>query len=111
MKKSTSPFSLLVCGLCAAVLLSQCAKPQTIYNARGKPVATALRTPSAYVTTQYVGDATVVTRRLITRALTNADCGRVYEEVTVSSPRGVSVQERVIVRALPRLELENRTKS
>ena len=96
--------------LCSALLLTQCAKPQTIYNQRGVPVATALSTPSGYVTRQQLGDTTVLTRRLITHALTNADCGKVYEEVTVVSPSGTSVQQRVIVRALPRLELENITK-
>ena len=106
----TSPAWFIAASVCATVALSQCAKPQTVYDQKGKPIATALSTPTGYVTTQYVGDSTVVTRRLITRALTNADCGKVYEEVTLVSPRGTSVQERVIVHALPRLELENRTR-
>ncbi|MCB1277517.1 MAG: hypothetical protein KDL09_13130 [Prosthecobacter sp.] len=90
--------------------LTQCAKPQTIYNKSGVPVATALSTPTGNVTRQQLGDTTVMTRRLINRPLTNADCGKVYEEVTVVSPRGTSVQQRIIIRALPRLELENVTK-
>ena len=52
-----------------------------------------------------------MTRKLINRPLTNKDVGRVLEEVTVVSPSGTSVQERVIVRALPRLETKNLTKS
>jgi len=63
------------------------------------------------VTTQQLGDTTVLTRTLIRHPLTNADIGKTYQEITVVSPRGTSVQERVIVRALPRLETTNRTKS
>lgn len=104
-------FDAMFLGLCASSLLTQCvSKPQTIYNQKGQPVATAVATPTAYVTRQQLGDSTVLTRRLINRALTNADCGKVYEEVTVVSPRGTSVQHRIIVRALPHLELRNVSK-
>jgi hypothetical protein len=109
MKKSHVPI-LATLGLCASGLLTQCTKPQTLYNKKGQPVATALSTPQGYVTSQQLGDSTIITRRLINRALTNADCGKVYEEVTLVSPRGTSVQQRIIVRALPRLELRNVTK-
>lgn len=94
----------------SALLLTQCAKPQTVYNKQGVPVATALSTPTGYVTSQKFGNSTVVTRRLINHPLTNADCGKVYEEVTVVSPAGTSVQQRIIVRALPRLQIKNVTK-
>ena len=67
--------------------------------------------PQGSVTTQTLGNSTVMTRRLINRPLTNKDVGKVLEEVTVVSPSGTSVQERVIVRALPRLETKNLTKS
>lgn len=101
----------VISGLCACSLLAQCvSKPQTVYNKHGQAVATALATPTGYVTRQQLGDTTVLTRRLINRALTNADCGKAYEEVTVVSPRGTSVQRRIIVRALPRLELRNESK-
>jgi len=108
-----NPFSVpcLFLALSAASLLTQCAKPQTVYNKRGVPVATTQVTPQGFVTSQRMGDSTVITRRVINRALTNADCGKVYEEVTIVSPSGTSVQQRVIVRALPRLELTNITKS
>lgn len=105
------PMNAVILGLCGGSLLTQCvSKPQTLYNKKGQPVATALATPAGYITRQQLGDSTVVTRRLINRALTNADCGKVYEEVTVVSPRGTSVQHRVIVRAQPYLELRNETK-
>lgn len=58
-----------------------------------------------------MGNATVLTRRLINRPLTNADSGKVYEEVTVVSPSGTSVQQRIVVRAVPRLQLKNVSKN
>ena len=67
-------------------------------------------TPKGSVTTQRLGDATVMTRRLINRPLTNKDIGKVLEEITVVSPSGTSVQERVIVNVAPRLETTNTTK-
>ncbi len=107
LKKFTVCTTLVI----GSMTMTQCAKPQTLYNQRGVPVATGLSTPTGYVTRQQLGDATVMTRRLINRPLTNADCGKVYEEVTVVSPRGTSVQQRIIVHAQPRLELENVTKT
>lgn len=102
MKKTPA---LLICF--SALLLTQCSAPQTPSSV----VTLASPTPRGTVTTQTLGNSTVMTRRLINRPLTNKDVGRVLEEVTVVSPSGTSVQERVIVRALPRLETKNLTKS
>ncbi|HBJ84983.1 MAG TPA: hypothetical protein DDZ88_14160 [Verrucomicrobiales bacterium] len=104
MKKTT----LLLCCL-AAVLMTQCSAPQA--PTPSSVVTLASPTLRGTVTTQTLGNATVMTRRLINRPLTNKDVGKVLEEVTVVSPSGTSVQERVIVRALPRLETKNLTKS
>lgn len=68
MKKS-HVLMLSTLGVFASGLLTQCAKPHTLYNKKGQPVATALTTPQGYVTSQRLGDTTVVTRRLINRAL------------------------------------------
>lgn len=87
-------------------LLSQCTYSRTLAGPR-----VAVPSQRGYVTTQHLGDTTILTRTLISHQLTNADIGKTYQEITVVSPRGTSVQERVIVRALPRLETENRTKS
>lgn len=87
--------------------MTQCSAPQTASSV----VSLASPTPQGTVTTQTLGNSTVMTRRLINRPLTNKDVGKVLEEVTVVSPSGTSVQERVIVRALPRLETKNLTKS
>lgn len=106
----TSQTILALLASCSVLTLTQCAKPQTVYNKKGEPVATTLNTPTGSVTTQKLGNSTVVTRRLINHPLTNADCGKVYEEVTVVSPAGTSVQQRIIVRALPRLQIKNVTK-
>lgn len=106
----TSQTILALLAACSVLTLTQCAKPQTVYNKKGEPVATTLNTPTGSVTTQKLGNSTVVTRRLINHPLTNADCGKVYEEVTVVSPAGTSVQQRIIVRALPRLQIKNVTK-
>ncbi len=59
---------------------------------------------------QQLGDTTVMTRRLINHPLTNKDIGKVLEEITVVSPSGTSMQERVIVNVAPRLETTNTTK-
>lgn len=104
MKKPTLLLSCL-----AAVLMTQCSAPQT--STPSSVVTLASPTPRGTVTTQTLGNATVMTRRLINRPLTNKDVGKVLEEITVVSPSGTSVQERVIVRALPRLETKNLTKS
>ncbi|WP_395739655.1 hypothetical protein [Prosthecobacter sp.] len=84
--------------LSAVLLLSQCAGTQTA------TVRTASPTPTGEVAVKSYGDTTVATRRLIHHPLTNKDIGKVYEEITIVSPRGTSVEERVIVRALPKLE-------
>ncbi len=86
------------------MLLTQCTTPQST-------VASAAPTPQGNVTTKTIGNATVITRSMINRPLTNKDVGKVLEEVTVVSPSGTSMQERVIVRALPKLETKNITKS
>lgn len=103
--KSVTTFCLGL-SLGSALLLSQCTYSRTLAGPR---VVTP--TQRGYVTTQTIGDTTILTRTLISHQLTNADIGKTYQEITVVSPRGTSVQERVIVRALPRLETENRTKS
>jgi hypothetical protein len=102
MKKTPA---LLICF--SALLLTQCSAPQTSSSL----VKLASPTPRGTITTQTLGNSTVMTRRMINRPLTNKDVGRVLEEVTVVSPSGTSMQERVIVRALPRLETKNLTKS
>ena len=101
-------YALLCLGLSlgSALLLSQCTHSRPLAGPR-----VVMPTPTGAVTTQQMGDTTVMTRTLIHHQLTNADIGKTYQEITVVSPRGTSVQERVIVRALPRLETENRTKS
>lgn len=99
--------SLCLClSLGSSVLLTQCSTSRVVSGPR-----VVMPTARGYVTTQKLGDTTILTRTLISHALTNADIGKTYQEITVVSPRGTSVQERVIVRALPRLETENRTKS
>jgi hypothetical protein len=80
------------------LLLSQCAGTKT------ETVRTASPTPTGAVTVKAYGDTTVATRRLIHHPLTNKDIGKVYEEITIVSPRGTSVEDRVIVRAVPKLE-------
>ncbi len=92
----------------AAFLLSQCSSPSPATSSPGGPLVVA--TPKGSVTTQRLGDTTVMTRRLINRPLTNKDIGKVLEEITVVSPSGTSVQERVIVNVAPRLETTNTTK-
>ncbi|MDB6007323.1 MAG: hypothetical protein JWR15_4310 [Prosthecobacter sp.] len=84
-----------------ALLLTQCASPRA---GTGETVRAAQPTATGAVTVKAYGDMTVATRRLIHHPLTNKDIGKVYEEITMVSPRGTSVEERVIVRAYPRLE-------
>lgn len=99
--------SLCLClSLGSAMLLTQCSTSRVVSGPR-----VVMPTAKGYVTTQKLGDTTILTRTLISHALTNADIGKTYQEITVVSPRGTSVQERVIVRALPRLETTNKTKS
>lgn len=86
----------------STILLTQCAAPRA--EIRADSVHAATPTPTGNVTVQALGDTTVATRRLIHHPLTNKDIGKVYEEITIVSPRGTSVEERVIVRALPKLE-------
>jgi hypothetical protein len=114
MKKPT----ILFCCF-ATVLMTQCSSPEVrsaLVPSAASTMASqsyAQTSPTArgHVTTQTLGNSTVMTRRLINRPLTNKDVGKVLEEVTVVSPSGTSMQERVIVRALPRLETKNLTKS
>ncbi|WP_395743227.1 hypothetical protein [Prosthecobacter sp.] len=89
--------------LSTALLLSQCASraPQTAETVRA---ATPGPTQTGQVSIKAYGDTTVATRKLIHHPLTNKDIGKVYEEITIVSPRGTSVEERVIVRAYPKLE-------
>jgi len=86
--------------LSAALLLTQCAGHRTTV----RTAQSASPTATGNVTLQTLGDTTVATRRLIHHPLTNKDIGKVYEEITIVSPRGTSVEDRVIVRALPKLE-------
>ena len=95
--KLNTPLSIAVC-LTSAFFLTQCNTPRTETVRAVKP------TPTGAVTVKAFGDTTVATRRLIHHPLTNKDIGKVYEEITIVSPRGTSVEDRVIVRALPRLE-------
>ncbi len=85
--------------LSTVLLLTQCASSSPRETVRvAAPTATGAVTVKAY------GDTTVATRRLIQHPLTNKDIGKVYEEITIVSPRGTSVEDRVIVRAFPKLE-------
>ena len=95
--KLNTSLSIAIC-LTSALLLTQCSAPRT------ETVRSAKPTQTGYVTVKALGDTTVATRRLIHHPLTNKDIGKVYEEITIVSPRGTSVEDRVIVRALPRLE-------
>ncbi len=95
--KLNSTLTIAIC-LTSALLLTQCSSPRTATVRAASPTATG------NVTVKALGDATVATRRLIHHPLTNKDIGKVYEEITIVSPRGTSVEERVIVRALPKLE-------
>ncbi len=95
--KLNSPLSIAIC-LTSALLLTQCSAPRTETVHAARPTATG------NVTVKALGDTTVATRRLIHHPLTNKDIGKVYEEITIVSPRGTSVEERIIVRALPKLE-------
>lgn len=104
MKLTTHSCLTLTLSLGAMLLLSQCTAPAIA------PSRVVAATPKGNVTTQQLGDTTVMTRRLINHPLTNKDIGKVLEEITVVSPHGTSVQERVIVRAVPKLETSNVTK-
>lgn len=86
--------------LSAALLLTQCAGRQTTV----RTAQSATPTATGNVSVQTLGDTTVATRRLIHHPLTNKDIGKVYEEITIVSPRGTSVEDRIIVRAQPKLE-------
>lgn len=86
----------------ASLLLTQCSAPRAAIQA--DTVRLPAPTPTGNVSVKAYGDTTVATRRLIHHPLTNKDIGKVYEEITIVSPRGTSVEERVIVRALPKLE-------
>jgi hypothetical protein len=101
--KILSKFAL---GIAAALLFTQCAAPRATNTTASttETVRSAVPTPTGAVSVKVLGDTTVATRRLIQRPLTNKDIGKVYEEITIVSPRGTSVQERVIVHAVPKLE-------
>lgn len=88
--------------LCSTLLLTQCSAPRS--STPTETVRTPQFTPGGLVTVQTLGDSTVATRRLIQHPLTNKDIGKVYEEVTLVSPSGTTVEERVIVRTAPKLE-------
>ena len=92
-----TPITLAI-TLTAALFLTQCSASRTAAARSSAP------TPTGSVTVKAYGDTTVATRRLIHHPLTNKDIGKVYEEITIVSPRGTSVEDRVIVRALPKLE-------
>ena len=98
MKTKLSSSLSIAIYLTSALLLTQCSTP------RNETVRAASPTPTGNVTVKALGDTTVATRTLIHHPLTNKDIGKVYEEITIVSPRGTSVEERVIVRALPKLE-------
>jgi hypothetical protein len=104
MKTLLKALCFSVVQLSTVFLLTQCASPRTASVRAAAPTATGNVTVKAY------GDTTVATRRLIHHPLTNKDIGKVYEEITIVSPRGTSVEERVIVRALPKLETNVVTK-
>lgn len=99
MNSRIKNFCCAALQLSTVLLLTQCAGSgrETVRTA-GTP------TPTGAVTITALGDTTVATRKLIHHPLTNKDIGKVYEEITVVSPRGTSVEERIIVRAYPKLE-------
>lgn len=101
--KLNASLSFSIC-LTSALLLTQCSAPRTVATRSATP------TPTGSVTMKALGDTTVATRTLIHHPLTNKDIGKVYEEITIVSPRGTFVEERVIVRALPKLETNVVTK-
>jgi len=98
MKTMLNPSLILAVSLTSALLLTQCSAHRAVTARSATP------TPNGAVTVQALGDTTVATRRLIHHPLTNKDIGKVYEEITIVSPRGTSVEDRIIVRALPKLE-------
>lgn len=97
-----APLTTLGLSALASLLLTQCSAPRT--GIQADTVRVPSPTPTGDVSVKAYGDTTVATRRLIHHPLTNKDIGKVYEEITIVSPRGTSVEERVIVRALPKLE-------
>lgn len=106
MKTRTSLLLGIAISL-SSVLLTQCAAPRTTVASAITPANTprmATPTPRGEVTLKALGNSTVATRRLIHHPLTNKDIGKVYEEITIVSPTGTSMEERVIVRAEPKLE-------
>lgn len=105
MKQSKITLIFTALGVASMLPLAGCAT-----NTKGSANAYVPMTGGT-ATVKMLGDARVTTRRLINRPLTNKDIGKVYEEITVESPRGKSVQHRVIVRALPTLETMNVTKT
>ena len=95
----------LTCVICSTMMLTQCSSPSDYATANSaETVRTPVPTKGGTVTVQKLGDTTIATRRLIQHPLTNKDIGKVYEEVTMVSPNGTNVEERVIVRTAPRLE-------
>lgn len=95
----------LTCIVCSTLLLTQCGSPRG--GATAMPAETVrmpVPTQDGAVSVKVLGDTTIATRRLIQHPLTNKDLGKVYEEVTLVSPHGTTVEERVIVRTSPRLE-------
>jgi hypothetical protein len=106
MKTLTAFYLCLSLG--STVLLSQCSSTSRARNLSGPRVA--LPAGPGTMTTQRIGDTTVQTQTLIHHQLTNADSGKTYQVITITSPRGTSRQERVIVQASPYFETTNVTK-
>lgn len=108
--KSLNTFCLCL-SLGSGLLLSQCSTASSGSSRKALSNYQEERgTGRGTVTMQRMDDTTVKTQTLIHHQLTNADSGKVYQIVTIKSPRGTSVQERVIVQAQPYLELRNVTR-
>lgn len=105
MKTTTRNLVTLALCIAPALHLNSCAAGTIPARVASAPAT------GGVVTVQQIGDTKITTRRLINRPLTNQDDGKVYEEVTIDSPRGRSVEQRIIVRAVPRLETKSIRKS
>ena len=107
MKNPVSSLPFAALGLFATVLLTQCAAPRNAALSQPATTVAAARPvipAGGEVTVKNFGDTSVATRRVINRPLTNKDIGKVYEVVTVVSPLGTKVEDRVIVRTTPKLQ-------
>jgi len=101
MKMPTKNLVLVALIIAPALHLTGCA------TAGGSVRKASAAASGGTVTVQQLGDTRVTTRRLINRPLTNRDSGKVYEEVVMESPRGRTVDHRIIVRAVPKLETKS----